>query len=649
MSSTTVEDPLRSARDALTRHAWQEAYERFIEADAAGQLGPADLEELGQAAWWHGRIDDCIGARERAYRAYLDEGNERRAAYVALVLVRDHWNKLENSIAAGWLGRAERLLEGKPESVEHGFLALTRSNVVMNEGDIDGAVELAARAVDIGSRFGDRDLQARALTNQGLAMVARGEARAGMALVDEATIAAVSGELSPIATGIVYCNTISACAETADYRRAGEWTEAAKRWCERQSINGFPGVCRVHQAEIMRLRGNWMEAEEEARRACTELAEHGIPKLSADAFYEVGEIRLRMGDLTGAADSFAQAHELGRDPQPGLALLRLAEGKTDAAWSGIRRALDEAADRPTRAHLLPAAVTIAVTVREPERARAAADELERIAEGFGSVALHAAAATARAQTLLADGDAAEAVKAARQGWHQWQEVEAPYEAALARGVLGEAYGATGDQDAAALELQAARSVFEKLGAMPDVARVSEILDGRPEGPVRRVSRTFMFTDIVRSTNLVEAIGDEAWEDLVGWHDRTLRALFSEHGGEEVDHAGDGFFMAFQDPAAALACAVAIQRSLADHRRTHGFAPQVRIGVHAADATRRAGDYGGRGVHEAARIGALAEGGEILASEETPASADGSFTVSEAREVRLKGISEAARVVSVDWR
>lgn len=547
MGQRTLEDPVEAAREALDRHSWQEAFDRFREADARKPLSPQDLEAYGQAAWWHGSIHDVISARERAYRAYMDEGNETRAAYVALVLVRDHGNKLEPSIATGWLSRAERLLEGKPESVEHGYLALTQADVARNEGDIDRAVDLASHAVDVGARFGDRDLQARALTNQGLALVARGEGKAGMALVDEATVAAVSGELSPLATGIVYCNTIGACSEVADYRRAGEWTEAAERWCERQSINGFPGVCRVHRAEIIRLRGNWLEAEQQAQQACTELANHGIPRLAADGFYEIGEIRLRMGDRKAAAEAFTQAHELGRDPQPGLALLRLEEGKTDAAVAGIKRALEDEADRSQRARLLPSAVTIAVAGGDVEWARSAAEELEKIAEGFESTALKAAAATARAEVHLAEADATEAVKSARRGWQLWQEVEAPYEAARARVVLGEAYRAGGDEDAAAPEIQAARSTFDRLGAVPDSRRASELLSATEgDGHGERVTRTFVFTDIVRSTALVEAMGDEAWEDLLRWHDQTLRSVFAANRGEVVNSTGDGFFVAFDD-------------------------------------------------------------------------------------------------------
>ncbi|HEV3474950.1 MAG TPA: adenylate/guanylate cyclase domain-containing protein, partial [Actinomycetota bacterium] len=428
------------------------------------------------------------------------------------------------------------------------------------------------------------------------------------------------------------------------------WTEAAQRWCERQSINGFPGVCRVHRAEIIRLRGNWLEAQQEVEQACTELTNHGIPRMAADGFYEIGEIRLKMGDLRAASDAFSQAHELGKEPQPGLAVLRSQEGKTDAAWSGIHRALEEEAERPARARLLPPAVSIALAAGETESAHAAADELEQIADGFGSTALQAAAATARAEVQLAEGDAAKAVKSARRGWQLWQEVEAPYEAARARVVLGQAYRAGGDDDAARPELQAARATFERLGAIPDAHRASELLGvAEPDSRGERVTRTFVFTDIVKSTALVEAMGDDAWEDLLRWHDQTLRSVFAANRGEVVNSTGDGFFVAFEESRAALQAAVAVQRSLAEHRRSHGFAPQVRIGVHAAEATRRGMDFGGKGVHEAARIGSVAEGGEIMATVETVDAAGPGWEASDARDVALKGLSKPARVVSVAWR
>jgi class 3 adenylate cyclase len=284
-----------------------------------------------------------------------------------------------------------------------------------------------------------------------------------------------------------------------------------------------------------------------------------------------------------------------------------------------------------------------------ETARAAAEELDEIAEKFGSTALHAAALGARAAAQIAGGDAQAAVRNARESWRKWQEVEAPYEAARARLLMGQAFISSGDPEAGRMEIKAARSVFEKLGAALDVRRATELLGHlETEAAPERVQRTFMFTDIERSTNLVEAIGDEAWENLVGWHDRTLRSLFSQHGGEEVDHSGDGFFVAFEDPRSALECATAIQRSLAEHRKTAGFAPKVRVGVHSSEATRRSGDYGGRGVHEAARIGSVAAGGEIVASLETLEAAGGGWQTSDEREVELKGISTPAKVATVAW-
>ena len=650
VSQRTIEDPLAAAREALGRHAWREAFDLLTKADAEGELSAGDLELLGQAAWWSGEMDACIAARERAYALHLEAGDRRAAAAIALWLVRDHAGRLAQAQSTSWFKRAERLLENEPESVQHGYLQMMQARRAHISGDFDQAVEFAAKALDTGARFGDPDLQALALMYQGMGMVGRGEVEEGLALLDEATVAAVGGELTPMITGVVYCNMISTCQELAEYRRAGEWTDAAKRWCDRQAISGFPGLCRVHRAEIIRLRGAWAEAEEEARRACTELMDHGLPAFAGDGFYEVGEIRLRMGDLAAAEAAFEQANELGRDPQPGLALLRMAQGNVEAAAALLRRSLEETADPLTRVQRLAGQVEVAVAAGDADTAEGAASELEEIAERYGSDALHAVAAGARARVLAERGEADRAVQEARRAWDLWRDLDAPYEAALARVTLGLAYRAGGDEEKGDLELRSARSALEKLGAVPDAMRASELLgEVAPPAGGRRVIRTFMFTDIVRSTNLVEAIGDEAWEDLVGWHDRTLRAVFEEHGGEEVDHAGDGFFVAFEDPAAALAGAVAIQQRLAEHRRTQGFAPQVRIGIHAAEATDLGEDYRGKGVHRAARIGALAEGGEILVSQETLAAADGSWEASETREVPLKGFAEPARVATVDWR
>jgi tetratricopeptide (TPR) repeat protein len=343
-----------------------------------------------------------------------------------------------------WLKRADRLLQQEPESIEHGYLMRINA-VVAFEGqkDFEKALAIAQQAYDIGARFRDRDLMALALHDQGRILVAKGQVAEGMALIDEATVAAVSGELDPMATGIIYCNTITTCKELADYPRAREWTEAAKRWCERQAIAGFPGMCRVYRAGIMRQSGAWPEAEQEARRACEELREFNLGYCAA-ALYELGEVRLRMGDLAASEEAFRQAHELGREPEPGLSLLRLAEGKVKAARASIRRALaHDSPDRLHRAPLLPALVEIALAAGQPDDARSAVEELEEVAKAFGTPALKASAADARGALQLAQGDAIGAERSLRRAGQLWQEIDCPYEAARTRVLLAEAYRAEG--------------------------------------------------------------------------------------------------------------------------------------------------------------------------------------------------------------
>jgi class 3 adenylate cyclase len=647
-------DALEAGREAARRHLWRDAFELLNQADASDHLSPEDLEGLAEAAWWTGRLDDCIAARERAYAAFVDAGNDRAAARVAMDVGKDYFAKGASSVGGGWIKRADRLLVDEEECGEHGWLARLHGVIAFEGmGDFDQALAHARRALEIANRFGDRDLQAVALHDQGRALVARGEVSEGLALLDEATVAAVAGELGPMATGIVYCNMISTCEQLADYRRAGEWTEASKRWCERQAIAGFPGICRVHRAEVLRLRGSWPEAEQEARRACDELQGFNLEAASA-GFYEVGELRLRVGDLAAAEEAFRQAAELGREPQPGMALLRLAEGKLDAAVRCIERGLADESHDLARARLLPTAVELRITSGDLDSARSGAEELEKVAEKYATTALQARAAAAQGRVELAEGSAAGAVRSLRNGLRLWREVDAPYEVARTRVALAQAHRAEGDEETAARELSSARSAFEQLGALPDERRVAELAgsDGRRTAPKPtevRATRTFMFTDIVGSTTLLEAIGDEAWGDLVRWHDNALRSLFARHQGQEVDHAGDGFFVAFGRPDDAVDCAVAIQRTLARHRREAGFAPQIRIGLHSAEAAASGSGYKGKGVHAAARIGSLAGAGEIVASESTLRAARKSFAASPRREVSVKGVSEPVHVVSLEWR
>lgn len=483
-------------------------------------------------------------------------------------------------------------------------------------------------------------------------LVALGRVDEGLDALDEAVVMAVSGDVSPYPTAMVYCNATIAAEDLTDFRRAGEFAEAAERWCERQAISGFPGMCRVRRVEIIRLRGAWAHAESEARRACKELIEFQ-PHYAGEGFYQIGEIRRRMGDLAGAEEAFGQAHRLGRDPMPGLALVRHAQGRSDAAASLLARALAQPGLIPLeRARLLPAEVEVAIAIRDIGRAEAAATTLESTAETYRTNLLRAEAGVARGLVALATDEPEAAIGALRAAVREWQATDAPYEAALAQVALGEAYLAAGDDDAAALEFAAAAATFESLGATMGRQRIAELTAPRPAvrsaaGASRQATRTFMFTDIVGSTGLIDAVGDEAWGRLLSWHDATIRTLLRTHGGQEVHHAGDGFFVAFESADDALACAVSIRRAFSDHRREHGFAPSIRIGLHTARALQTKSGFEGAGVHAAARIGALAAGEEILASRATVESATRPAGHGAWRVERLRGFRAPLDLTALD--
>ena len=649
--SAEAEANAERARVAFVEHNWSEAIELLRAADAGGALTAADLDAHGETAWWMGRLGEAIEVRERAFAAHKAAGDPRRAAATALALASDYSHRLESPVASGWVRRAERLLRDLPESREHGYLQRPLIGAALARGSFEEALRRAERLLEIAERLGDPDLEALGLQDKGRVLIAAGRVEEGMALLDEAVVAAVSGAVSPYATAVVYCNATVAAADLTDYQRASEFADVAKRWCDRQAIAGFPGMCRVRRVEIMRLRGAWVEAESEARLACAELQDFSLD-YAGEGFYQIGEIRLRMGDLDGAEKAFSQAHEMGRDPQPGLALLRRAQGRTDAGAKLLARALGDLAAVPlVRARLLPAEVELALALRDRGRAEAAAGELERIATQYGTHVLRAAAGTARGTVAFADDEYDSAIESLRGAWRIWQEADAPYEAARTRSLLAEAYLAAGDPEAAELELSAAATVLDRLGAALDLEQVTRLRAGLADGPRRtltsaRAARTFMFTDIVRSTNLIEAVGDEAWGGLLAWHDEKIRALLRDHAGQEVHHAGDGFFVAFASADAAVHCALAIRRTLTEQRRQHGFAPSVRIGLHSAEALKTSTGYEGRSVHIAARIGALAGPDEILASHATIEAMGRPTEHGPIRTERLRGIAEPVKVAAL---
>jgi len=643
-------DPTRAGRDALGRHAWAEAFDLLSAADHEASLGGDDLEALALAAFFAARADVELEVKERAFQRHEAEGNVVRAAYLAVELARTYGFSGRSSIASAWRRRAERLIGPDGDTYVHGYLALVASEVAAASGDLDTALAEADRAVAIGSTAADPDLKAYSQTNLGALKIAAGETTEGFALMEEASIAAVNGELSPFTGGITACRMIGACRDLTDYRRASEWIEATEKYCDRQSLDGFPGVCRIHRAEVAAVGGAWERAEQELQRATNELTAYNATPPQADGFYAIGDIRRLRGDFDGAEAALREAHARGRTPHPALALVRLAQGNVRAAAKAIDAAVAEQTwDRWARARLLPAQVEIAIAAGKVAHARAAVDELTSIVQGYPSPALEAGCRVAVGRVLLAEGDPSAAAAEMRTAIKGWRAVGAPYEVARARQILSRALRAGDDDEAADLELDAALDEFRRLGARVDVETAEaekQAAADRRSGP-QTARMTFMFTDIVGSTNLAETLGDESWERLLGWHDDTLRRLVERGGGQIVKSTGDGVFAAFETARGGIDGAIEIQRAVRDHRASSGFALAVRIGLHAAEATRRGTDYSGIGVHVAARIGSLAGGDEILASAETLAEA-GDVPSSEPRTVLVRGVSTEVTVAAIRW-
>ena len=464
---------LERGRWSYAGGAWQDAFEALSAAGRAAPLGPEDLELLARAGYMLGRDDDYVDGLERAHRAHLDAGDVPPAVRCAFWIGHNMLFRGDQARASGWFARAERLLDGASDCVERGYLLIPVWLGQMAEGDSDAACETTAEAAAIGERFGDADLTWIARDEQGRALIQQGRMREGLGLVDEVLVAAAAGELSPIMTGIVYCNTIAFCQDAYELRHAREWTEALTGWCERQpEMVAHNGLCLVHRAEIMQLQGAWSDALEEARRAAERFTAGVLNQLACGkARYREGELHRLRGEFGSAEEAYRQASRCGVEPQPGLALLRLAQEQGEKAAAAIRRAVGETTRPLKRAALLPAYVEIMLAVTEHDRARAGSEELEEIAETQASDALRAMSAHARGAVRLAEGDAQEALVALRRAAEIWQRLGAPYESARARVLVGAACEALGDVDATKLEMEAARGVFADLGAAPDLERV----------------------------------------------------------------------------------------------------------------------------------------------------------------------------------
>jgi tetratricopeptide (TPR) repeat protein len=456
---------LQQARAAFARGAWRDAYEGLSAADRTDALEPEDLERLAEAAWWLSDGTVSVRARERAYRRYAERGEMRRAAAAALALAEDHFHRLARSVGQGWLRRAERHLEELPETLEHGWLHRLKCVVALeSEGALEEAMAHADRAIEIARQARDADLQGLALQDRGRILVALGRVNEGMALIDEAMTAVIAGELTPRTAGRAYCNMMSTCDRLQDYGRAAEWYDVAAGWSEPHADSGYPGICRVHRAGMLRLHGALSEAESEARRAAEELGDF-LTDVAGGAFYEIGEVRLRMGDLSGAEAMFAEAHARGRDPQPGLAQLRLAQEKSAAARAMIERALIELGLTPLdRARLLPAVVEIRLACGDVNGAADAAAELATITRTYPSPALTAWAALALGRVELARARTEQAMVQLRRACRIWGDLELPIELAQTRLLLSRAYAAMGNVEEAAREQRTAHATMQRVGA-----------------------------------------------------------------------------------------------------------------------------------------------------------------------------------------
>ena len=467
---------LDRARAAFAARSWRDACDDFEAADLTASLEPADLERFATAAYLVGNDAESTDTWLRAYQGWLQVGDEQGAVRCAFWLGFALVQRGDMAQGGGWLARAGRMVEEHElDTVERGYLQVPAGLMAMDAGESDTALERFAEADSIARRFGDRDLATLGRLGQGEALLRMGKTSEGLRLFDEAMVAVTTGETSPMISGLVYCAVIDRCQRVFDLRRACEWTAALDRWCEQQpGLVPYRGQCLVHRAQVLQLRGDWVEAVAEAERARRWLSDPPHPALGM-AHYQLGELHRLRGELAQAEDVYRQAHAAGREPQPGLALLRLAEGRAEAAAAAIESALATAGDQLSRVRLLPAYAEIMVAANRPHDARAAAEELDDLAESAGATMLGAVANQTRGALLLAGAEPRAALGLLRAALDAWQELDAPYEAAQVRLLLAGACQQLDDRDRAELECDMARAVFEQLGASPALELLTRLL------------------------------------------------------------------------------------------------------------------------------------------------------------------------------
>src|SRR5215470_400781 len=469
---------LEQGRDAFRKQAWGKAFSHFCAADRKSSLVPEDLVDFAQAALLTGRETEGVDLLARAHRDFLNGGDSLRAARCAFWLGFTLLIQGEFAKAGGWLSRAARLLEGQPDCVDKGYLLLPEAYRLYQAGDAVAAHAKFVQARDSGERFGDKDLVTLALQGQGRSLIRQGEIARGVALLDEAMVAVTAGEVSPLNAGGVYCSVLEACGEMFDLQRAQEWTSALEKWCASQpDLVPYRGHCLVRRAELLQLHGAWPEALEWAERACEWLSRPVLKPAVGAAYYQIGEVQRLLGRFAESEEAYRRASEWSRTPAPGPAQLRLAQGQVEAANLAIRRIAEEVQEAGPRARVLDAYVEIVLAVHDIAAARAAADELSRIAGRWEVPFLRALACRATGAVLLADGSANASLAELRRSWSLWCELDAPYEASRVRVLIAQACRELKDEENARLELTAACQTFERLGAIKDLSRVRALLPG----------------------------------------------------------------------------------------------------------------------------------------------------------------------------
>jgi class 3 adenylate cyclase len=639
-SENRIEDLLASARKLTKKHKWQEA-EALLDSISEDELTGEAYSLRADCVFWQGTRNREIGLRERAFSAYVKENDTDNAALMAINLSLDYFHKEEDAVGRSWKARADKLIDETSDSISTGWMNRWRSSMAYDfYVDYQAALEFAEKSLAIAEKQGDPNLRAMALHDKGRALVALGEAESGLQLMEDVMVSTVAGELDPMTTGSIYCNMIGTCGKLADYRSASQWDDAARRWCERVGqSSGFPGTCRVKRSTIMRLRGIWVDAESEAKKAAHELVDY--PDTASMAYEEIGTIRLLSGDLSGSNKAFNQAIKLGQDPEPGFALLKVAENDLGSAHALMTRAFNS--DERTAldiAHLVPARTEISIAVGDIRAAEVAIKVGKEAAERFGTEALKASSHYSFGVFNFSQGDNKLAEKEFTAAAKQWRSSNFPYETAKARFALAKVYDAMGQVDLAGLEVDAARASFEELGAklaLKEAVRFIELRTGKS----RTVQAAWLFTDIVGSTELLQAIGDEAWSNVLRWHNETVREEIQRCKGREINNTGDGFFVEFDSPTKAVVCAVAIQKVLARQRAAEGYPARVRMGIHSGDALESSGSRLGSEVHRTARVASAASADEILVTRVIREQVD--HPLGESRMIEAKGFDEPIEV------